>query len=437
MKKIALSFVLFVSLIGASFAENFFAHRFFEIKVDVPVQVSNNLIGITDIFQEEAIIDLPQIADNVAFNGAAIKAGASPTLGIKLDIPRGLIFGIEFGVEADVGIGLSKQLFEFLGHGNVGMKENEFEIKTSNTYSDLFATATLTGGWNTKKTKLEVSGTIFSTIAHFDASNTGARVYINDQENKVGFDAKLDAKVYTISNMNEISDTQKLLNALKGNIGFDLSGKYKYDLFRFLSVGATARIPLVPSKLSTGYSVVYDISQEFDLDSMLGKESESSESSTETPKQEEEEGQSQEEGMFAFLGEPTLLDTPYSIHRPMKLGLSADFHPFGTLLSANGYLGIGFRHPFTDVINKVTTGGLEKTHFYVDYSVGGRLSLWNILSFTLSHSYMDEIFKNEFALAFNIRLVEVDAGVSFQSPSFTKSFTGAGLGAFVTVSVGF
>ena len=93
MKKILLSLVLFTSLIGASFAESFFAHRFFEIKVDVPVNVSNNLVSLTDIFKETAIIDLPQIADNVAFNGASIKANASPSIGIKLDIPKGLIFG--------------------------------------------------------------------------------------------------------------------------------------------------------------------------------------------------------------------------------------------------------------------------------------------------------------------------------------------------------
>jgi hypothetical protein len=59
------------------------------------------------------------------------------------------------------------------------------------------------------------------------------------------------------------------------------------------------------------------------------------------------------------------------------------------------------------------------------------------LNFELSHSYIDQLFRNEFAVAVNIRLVEVDAGISLQSASFAKSFTGAGLGAFVTVSIGF
>ena len=433
MKKIALVFVLFITLIGTSFAENIFAHRFFEIKVDVPVAVSNNLISLQDIFQETAVIDLTQIADNVAFKGAAIKAGASPSVGIKLDIPRGLIFGLSVGADADVGVGLSKDLFEFLGKGNEDMK-NEFEMKASNTYADIFATATVTGGWNSKKSKLEISGTAFSSIAHFDASDTGARVYINDETNTLGVEAKLNASAYTIAKIEELSDAATLVNSIKGNLGFDVSADYKRDMFRFLSVGAKARIPLVPSKLNIGYTVKYDFEKEISFDSLLGNDDEDeSESESEVPKQEEEEAE-ESEGLF---GEPTMLTTPYSIHRPMKIGVSADFHPFGTLLTTSGYFGLGFRHPFASVINKATTGGIDKTEFYVDYSLSGRLSLWNILSMTLTHSCMDEIFKNELALALNIRLVEVDAGVSFQSPSFTKSFTGAGVGGFVTVCVGF
>ena len=434
MKKLALSFVLFITLIGTSFAENIFAHRFFELKVDVPVAVSNNLISLQDIFQETAVIDLTQIADNVAFKGAAIKAGASPSIGLKLDIPRGLILGLSVGVDADIGVGLSKDLFEFLGKGNENMK-NEFEMKASNTYADLFATANLTGGWNSKKSKLEVTGTAFSSIAHFDASNTGAKVYIKEDTNTAGFEAKVDAKGYTVASLDDIQDTTKLVNSIKGNLGFDVSGAYQLDLFRFLTVGAQARIPIVPSKLNVGYSVDYEMKKEFTLESLLGKDGES-EGESEVPKQEEEE-ETEDKGLSGMLGEPTLLTTPYSIHRPMKIGVSADFHPFGTLLTTSGYIGLGFRHPFASVINKATTGGLDETEFYVDYSVAGRLSLWNIISLSLSHSCMDEIFKNELALQLNIRLVEVDAGVSFQSPSFTKSFTGAGVGAFVTVCVGF
>ena len=433
MKKIALSFVLFISLISASFAENFFAHRFFEIKVDVPVNVSNNLVALKDILQETAVIDLREIANNVSFDGASIKANAFPTFGIKLDIPRGLILGLSVGAQADVGVGLSKDLFEFLGKGNVDMG-NEFEMKASNTYADVFATATLNGGWNFKKSRLEVSATLFNSLAHFDASDTTARIYMDDESNTTGFEAKVNAKGYTAVNTEEISNVNALLNSINGNMGFDLGAKYQRDLSRYLTVGASIQMPIVPSRLNIGYTVEYDYNKEFNLDEMIGKDGDSggsSQSGSEVPKMEEDEEKS-----TSFLGDPVLLDTPYSIHRPMKIGVSADFHPFGTLLTTSGYLGLAVRHPFASAINQAN-GGVNETQFYVDYSIAGRLSLWNILSLSLSHSYMDQIFKNEFAVALNIRLVEVDAGVSFQSPTFTKSFTGAGVGAFVTVCVGF
>ena len=386
MKKLLITFVLFTSLISTSFAKNIFSHRFFEFKVDVPVEISNNLIGLTDVLQETVVIDLSKIADNVALRGAALKAGTSPSIGFKLDIPHGLILGLSVGAEADIGVGLSKDLFEFLGKGNVGM-ENRFKMEASNTYADLFATAKVDGGWNFKKSRLEVSGTAFSALAHFDASGTKAEVYLNDNENSIEFDAKVAANAYTIVQADDLTSVESILNALKNNIGFDVSARYDRDIFKFLTVGAQARIPLVPSKLSVGYVVDYSYSKEIDFDSFLGgEESSEGDSGSSVPKQQEEEETETAEGYAAYLGQPTMLDTPYSIHRPMKFGITADFHPFGSLLTTNGYLGIAFRHPFAAAINKATTGGLDETQFYIDYSLGGRLSLWDILSLSLSHS---------------------------------------------------
>ena len=53
MKKLIVTLALFASLISAAFAENIFSHRFFEIKLDVPVNISNNLIAVADIFKEK------------------------------------------------------------------------------------------------------------------------------------------------------------------------------------------------------------------------------------------------------------------------------------------------------------------------------------------------------------------------------------------------
>ena len=371
MKRIVLALVLFVSLIGASFAENFFSHRFFEFKVDVPVDVSNNMFGLTDIFQkdQDVVIDLEEIAKNVAFKGAAVKAAASPSVGFKLDIPKGLILGLSFGAEVDVGVGLSKDLFELLGTGNAGMGNN-FEMKTSNTYADIFATVQLDGGWNFKTSRLEISGTAFSALAHIEANETTARVYMDDSTNTAGAEASIKGNVYTPINVNQMDDVMGLVNSMGKNIGFDVTAKYQRDIFRFLTVGAQARIPLVPSRLSTAYSVNESFNPDpFKFDTLMGggtsadpAGSGSGSGSSLPPATEDDEG----EGLEAILGKPTDISAnPYCVHRPMKLGISANFHPFGTLLTTSGYLGLGFRHPFAAAINKAN-GGFDETQFYVD-----------------------------------------------------------------------
>ena len=444
MKKLILTCALFASLITAAFAENNFAHRFFEVKLDVPVSVSNNLIAVADIFQEKVVIDLPKIADQMG-KGASLNADFAPSLTIGLDIPKGLILGIKVGAEASMGVGINKDIFEFIGKGNVG--KEELTARLDNTYADLFAFAAVNGGWNGKKLRLNVTGSAFWALAHLEASETQATIYSNDDA--MGIKAQLDAKLYTpvdVSGDDAFSDIQGIINNTKGNIGFDVSADAKYDLFRFLSVGAKTRIPVVPSRLTMLSSVNYKFEQEINImdmigSSMEGENGEGSESGSGSSGSESTESTEQGQGEETpLISQAVSLASPYSIHRPLKLGVSADFHPFGTLLSANGYIGIGIRHPFSQGMNKAlkaVQGKLDDPDVYVDYEIGGKLSLWNIITVRASHSYYDEIFKNEVVLALNIRLAEVDAGVSLQSANFAKSFSGAGLGAFVTVCLGF
>ena len=421
MKKLIITCALFASLMTAVFAENIFSHRFFEIKVDVPVAVSNNFIGITDIFKEKVVIDLPKIADSMGKSGACINADVAPSLSIGIDIPKGLILGVNIGAEASAGVGISKDIFEFIGNGNVG--KDSVTAQMSNTYADLFAFTTVNAGWNGKKLRVNGNASAFWALAHMEANDTYVKIYDNEERDVMGIEAQLDGKLYTtVDPSKELSDIQALLNETKANLGFDVGADVNYKLFRFLDVGGRARIPLAPSHLTKLSAVNYKYEKEINLmDMFSGSENEEGESSA--PVEETDEDKKD------IIGEPVTLAKPYAIHRPMKLGVSANFHPFGTLLTTNGYLGLGIRHPFAKSKDEIQT--------YVEYEVGGRLSLWNILSVEASHSCYDEIFKNQIALEFNIRLVEVDAGVSLQSANFAKSFQGAGLGAFVSVALGF
>ena len=52
-----------------------------------------------------------------------------------------------------------------------------------------FPTCTAPVRWNTKKSRIEFTATAFSALVHFDASNTGALVYIKNDTNTAGFKA--------------------------------------------------------------------------------------------------------------------------------------------------------------------------------------------------------------------------------------------------------
>ena len=256
MKKLLITFALLVSLVSASFAENFFAHRFFEIKLDVPVNISNNLFGITDLLQKQVVIDLAEIADNLPENGASLKADVAPSLSIGIDIPKGLILGLDIGADAAASVGLSKDIFDLIGNGNQG-KSSNFTQKTTNTYFDLFAHTSITGGWNTKNSKIKVTGSLFWALAHFDASDTYVKFY--SQDNKSGIEANLDARLYSpVDYSKDVSDVQAILSSMKNNGGFDIAAEYQRDLFRFLTVGGKVQIPLKPSTLDMCSMVTKD-----------------------------------------------------------------------------------------------------------------------------------------------------------------------------------
>ncbi|MBR6582340.1 MAG: hypothetical protein IKK80_01850, partial [Treponema sp.] len=79
----------------------------------------------------------------------------------------------------------------------------------------------------------------------------------------------------------------------------------------------------------------------------------------------------------------------------------------------------------------------DEVFSYTEYMLGCRLSLANLLSLYLSTEYTDEIYMQKASLSLNVRLFEIVTGIATSSSSFTKTFQGSGLGAFVTVYVGF
>ncbi|MCQ2591665.1 MAG: hypothetical protein MJ188_02680 [Treponema sp.] len=407
LKKIVFS-VGFLLVSSSAFA-NFFSHRFVELKANVPVNVSNNVFALNDFLQKEIILDLPEITGAMPKKGFDVSIQALPEISLTVDIPRGLIVGVDVGVQVFSNLDISKDLFEFLSTGHDFTKEEEFRTSI-NGYADVFAFARVDLGWNLgKKISFVFQPTLFSSLLHasankayvsFKNTNTGTFAYDIDASFNLYSPFELKSDVF--------SDPNYLISQAMDGAGFDIGGTVNIDLFKYLSLNGSIRFPLVASHLDvyTPYSIKSQLS--VDLDTIL-------EDSMESP------------NMEPVMGDAVVAD--YKINRPMKFFVGGNFHPWGNFMSFYGGFGVGYKHPGAEL--------KEERGAYTDYLAGVKISLFNMISLYGSTERTDEIFIHKASLALNLRLIEVDAGVAYESASLQKSFSGSGLGAFATVCIGF
>ena len=120
--------------------------------------------------------------------------------------------------------------------------------------------------------------------------------------------------------------------------------------------------------------------------------------------------------------------TDYKINRPFKINASAAIQPLGSLLNLKGLFGFAVKNPFSDVEGEALV--------YPEYYLGATVSLFDIIKTSISSEYTDQIFKQQLVFVANVRFIELDTGVSFQSSNFESSFRAAGFGAFVTFIMG-
>lgn len=428
------SFILFISSLFAG-AADFFDHRIFEIKLNVPANISNNTLTIADFLQEQVIIDLKKLYNDMPKKGFDATVDVMPSAAITLDFKKGLHFGVSAGVDLFANTGISKDLFRFIAKGN---ELNESFKVSVDGYADVFAFAQLDVGFNVNKFSILVQPSVFASLAH--AVTTDSYVMAKcGENNSYDLTMKGNMDIYSsvpineefLGQSNEI--VNKLVNTLVPSMGFDLGGKVSYKLTDFLTLSSSVRIPMVPSRLNTKTSLNYEKEIPFSLDSMMKKQDENSENGEEggsgegTTPEEPSEPEGTETGTTSIFTDP--VSVLYKINRPMKFAVSAEFSPFSWLMKYYGTLGVGIKHPFAQDRSEI--------YFYLDYLIGTKISLVNIISLYLSTERTDEIFKHKATLALNFRLVEIDAGIALESANLQTSFKGSGLGAFVTACIGF
>lgn len=403
MKKILACLLAATIISSAAFTKNFFSQRFFEIKVGTDFDFSNNLFAANEFMKKDLVIDLRKIADDCPESGFNIRADMEPSLALNLNI-RDFHLGFSSGVEMYESMSIGKDLFDFLGYGNSIGDTLDFTFKND---ADVFAFSQVDVGFRLGKLKINVQPAVFLPIISVRGGGGKASV-VNDSDGNLIIDVDMDMDVYSIAELksedkkNITFDADKIEAALRSGYGFDLGGGVAYNLSKSLFVEATCRIPMFPGYLDNKSTINGGFDYKVKLTDFENSEKESKDVTVTNEKEK------------------------LAIHRPLKFDVYVDKNLLGSLFNARAGAGFGVRRPFC-----------SEAVFYPEYYLGFTLNLIDIFKLGVSTQYKDQLFIHQVGTTLNVRVLQIDLGLSSQSSSFTKSMSVAGIGAYAYVSMGF
>lgn len=395
MKKFLIVLFMVLAVSSSAFAENFFSKRYVEIKTDIPVGVSNNVFALNEILVKNLVIDLRDIARRVPGEGVVFTTVANPKYSVNCNFSL-VNFGVDFGLDLTERFAVSKDLFDFFGYGNeIG---EELEISFIN-HTDVYWFFDVRYGMELSDLKFQVMPALFIPLLN-SSGIAGSFSSVNDENGNLLLKFKTDMSYYSnfsFEDMTSVIDVNLIQKA-----GVDLAGEFAFPINEIADLRFKGRVPIVPGRLNT----LSYVSMEYTIDSKVTEIAEAEVTSTDLT--------------------TISTDSTCYVNRPLKAEAFIDVTPVGSFATFSFGAGAGAYQPFTDSMV-----------IYPEYYMGVMISMADILNAGVSTEYTDQIYKHQLSAGFNLRLFELDAGVSFQSASFTRSFAGGGMGGFITISSGF
>lgn len=403
MKKIIACFTAVLVISTAAFSKNFFTQRFFEIKTGVDFDVSNNLFAANEFMKKDLVIDLRKIADECPENGLNLRADAAPRVEMNINVSD-FHLGFASGLELYESLNVGKDLFDFLGYGNSIGQTMDFTF-TDDT--DLFAFSQLTVGFRLGRLQITAQPALFMPIVSVRGGG-GSITALNDAEGNFNVGLNLNLDVYSAVELTKNEegsvsfDTSKIESILTSGYGFDLGGGVALNLTKSLKLDTTCRIPIIPGHLNYKSNVQGGFDYKMKLTDFENAEKTERETTV------------------------TNVEESLAVHRPLKFDVYLDKNLLGSLFNARAGAGFGIRRPFCDA-----------AVFYPEYYLGFGINLIDMIKVGVSTQYKDQLFIHQLGTTFNIRLIQLDLGISSQSSSFKKSLSVGGVGAYAYLTVGF
>ena len=202
------------------------------------------------------------------------------------------------------------------------------------------------------------------------------------------------------------------MSGIGGSLGYDVSFGVEYPIYSWLSAGVDiVNLPLVPARpehyARMSGSVVYDTG---DIDPNAVSEGKAD--------------------IAGGMPEINPEDTVFGRNSDTRI-----LRPFAMLAYAN-------YRPFRGrIVTLIPSFGFSVNRLYVrpasvEGGLSARVDLANIFATTVGVNYNDRRWRNSLDFMLNLRVIEINFGVSLQAHDFVRSFKGYGFGAGIGLKMG-
>ncbi|MCR4790571.1 MAG: hypothetical protein K5839_05775 [Treponemataceae bacterium] len=389
-----------------------FFDRYWESGTVIDLNLSNNYLGLSDILKETIVIDFSEMAESLSYKGLAFNTildfrHYSNIYTKKLD------FGFAIDFDTIINFALSKDTMALIANGN---SVDEDMLLGAGFGAEAFVSLDLPFSFDIgEKLTIDLSASYFIPVLYIPYTDGTVTTRINS-DGTLSLNGSVTAQVYSaLPIASLVGGTGEFdVFSILAQGGVDLSFAGQYELLEFLDLGFNiTNIPLVPSNLNCQYQ--YTATVDYDMDTAVLNQFMTNKSfDTEGFSYTLSENEAESSGAM-------------KVFRPIKMGFWATWRILNNdLLALTPFM--QFRLLDATVDNEAGFG--------FDYALTVSTDLkWFRGGFTTC--YLDNIFKQQLDLAFNLRFFELDLTLSSQSANFLKSFCGTGFGLAIGIIFGF
>jgi hypothetical protein len=366
--------------------------RIFELRpANLEAKFGNNLIGLSDIFKKQIVVDFDQLNSRIDAMGAGLNLDLNFTP-IQISVNPTERWGGGFGVNTSSRFDLTvpKELFNLIAEGNESHQKSEGELNISGSvfYAieiNAHGTLPVLDG----KLTIGLSPAYYSPLVYIPRSDIN---YTLDTSDKLLLSAGGKFRAYTPVNTNAVK-VEDFFSS--GGVDFSLSAEYA--LFSRLDLGLSlSHIPLVPARLDTGYEFTMSDSEIINISDINNHPDDL----IEMPK---------------FTGNEDFLHLPaIKVSRPLRLDFYNIYRPFNNdILSIRPNIGFTALNVSEEV--------------YLNMGTRVTLSLDRIFALYLDSGLEEGLWRHKLGFELNLRAFELDLETAMRSQNYLTSWTASGV----------